>query len=71
MKLKLNDFLELEISISVKVVQVCIGHLEAQPSSVYTKPQSGCSVTGLYHRMYAQLFLMNINAVVYGVLTLH
>ena len=39
--------------------------------SVYTKPQSGCSVTGLYHRMYAQLFLMNINTVVYGVLTLH
>ena len=37
-------------------------HYEAQPSSVYTKPQSGCSVTGLYHRMYAQLFLMNINA---------
>ena len=26
-------------------------HYEAQPSSVYTKPQSGCSVTGLYHRM--------------------
>ena len=27
MKLKLNDFLELEISVSVKVVQVCIDHL--------------------------------------------
>ena len=25
-------------------------HYEAQPSSVYTKLQSGCSVTGLYHR---------------------
>ena len=24
---ELNDFLELEISVSVKVVQVCIGHL--------------------------------------------
>ena len=29
-KLKLNDFLELEISVSVKVVQVCIGHLMAE-----------------------------------------
>ena len=47
-KLKLNDFLELEISVSVKVVQVCIGHLMTEHSDPIIRERNHTFSVTLY-----------------------